>query len=274
MNFESFNFYKHFDEVFTVYLTSQLTYYYFNIITNSNNKVRSLILCWFLGVAPLGTNKVSFEFECHLRHCNWKVPQRKVGHIQQMFSFVRTRNGLVFNLWCWRCAAPSQVRGWAAGRCTARRASSTTPRTTCCCRTSAPSACAAGTRARPRGRTCCRWATTTSCAASCTRPPTRASWPAATTSGPASGTAAPPRTNTHTHTHGSDWLCRRFYVMVVARHKREDRKLVLPALLTSAGLCSLTRALFTSDVGANVHDNFFFHQKLICCWHAKKTYLN
>lgn len=115
-----------------------------------------------------------------------------------LFSVLRFRKAKAAHcaasrLWrtlcCWL-----QVPGWAGARCIALRPSSTTRRTMCCCRTSAPSACAAGTLARPRGRTCCRWATTTLCAASCTRPPTPASWPAATTSGPASGTAAPPRT--------------------------------------------------------------------------------
>lgn len=87
-----------------------------------------------------------------------------------------------------------QARGWAGVRCTVRRACSTTRRTTCCCPTSAPSASAAGTPAQPRGKTCCLWVTITLSAASSTHQPTRASWPAVTTSGPASGTAAPPQT--------------------------------------------------------------------------------
>lgn len=87
-----------------------------------------------------------------------------------------------------------QVLAWAGGRCTGHRLSSTIQRTTCCCPTRGPSACAAGTRAQLSAETCCPWATTTSCAASCTRPPTPASWPAATTSGPGSGTGGQPQT--------------------------------------------------------------------------------
>lgn len=87
-----------------------------------------------------------------------------------------------------------QAQGWAAVRCTVRRACSTTRRTTCCCLTSAPSASVAGTPAQPRGKTCCLWVTITLSAASSTHQPTRASWPAVMTSGPVSGTAAQPQT--------------------------------------------------------------------------------
>lgn len=90
-----------------------------------------------------------------------------------------------------------QVRVSVGDKRTALRVFSTTLRTMCCCRTREPSACAAGIHAQPRGRTCSPWATITSCAVSSTHPPTPASWPAATTSEPDSGIAAPPLTKRH-----------------------------------------------------------------------------
>lgn len=97
-------------------------------------------------------------------------------------------------VWLFPVVCVLQEQDWVAVRHTARRASLITRRTMCCCRMSERSACAVGTRAQLSGRTCSHLAIIILCAASCTLPLTQASWRAAMTSVPASGTAGPPQT--------------------------------------------------------------------------------